>query len=170
VAEIQKDIPEHEGRYKATSDGRIYSCLTSKFMSIYVNKSNGYCYVNLTLKSGKQKNCIVHRLIASAFFGECSDGYQVNHKNGIRDDNRIDNLEYLTKIENERHSWRFLNRKPSINRGEEAGSAKLTEKKVLQMRHLHATGKYTYKELGKRFGISGGHTSKVINGDAWSHI
>jgi hypothetical protein len=167
---ILKNIPGHENRYKASDTGEIYSCLTNKFLSKAVHKNTGYELVNLTLKNTKQKVFYVHRLVAFAFMGYAKEGIQVNHKNGIKTDNRISNLEYMTHEQNQRHSWQVLKRKPSINYGEAAGSAKLTERDVLEMRRIYATGKYTYKRLGKKFGISGGHAAKIINKEAWAHL
>ena len=167
---ILKDIPRHEKRYKASNDGRIFSCLSNIFLSKSVHKNTGYELVNLTLKNKSQKVYYVHRLVALAFLGEPKKKKQVNHKNGVKTDNRINNLEYVTHAQNQKHSWRVLNRKPSINYGESAGSSKLTESDVLEMRSLYSTGRYTYKYIGKLFGISGGHASKIINKKAWPHI
>lgn len=55
----------------------------------------------------KNKRCNkrVHRLVAAAFLGESEEGHVVNHKNGDRFDNRVENLEYVTQGENVKHAW-----------------------------------------------------------------
>jgi hypothetical protein len=75
---------------------------------------NGYLFV----KFGRDGKCLsVHRLVATAFVDGSTD-LQVNHKNGVRDDNRAENLEWMTCQENHRHSFRVLGRKPADVRGE----------------------------------------------------
>lgn len=85
--------------YIAYSDGRIWSEKQKKFLSDRT-KSKGYVKVNLYTEEGKVKNVRVHRVIWEAFNGAIPDGYEINHKNCIRHDNRIENLELLTHREN----------------------------------------------------------------------
>lgn len=170
MEEIWKDIPGLEGRYIISNLGNVYSLLTRMVMRVQRNKVNGYCYVNLTLGNGSQKNFIVHRLVSSAFFGECPKGYQVNHKNGVRHDNRANNLEYLTKTENERHSWEKLGRKPTIHIGSSHPLSKLDEESVIRARELHFTGGYKFRDLAKIFGVSTTTIHRAVMGITWSHI
>lgn len=70
--------------------------------------SNGYYHVTLRNDSGKPKNCIVHRLVAKAFIPNPKSKAQVNHKNGNKLDNRVENLEWMTERENSQHYWNDL--------------------------------------------------------------
>lgn len=119
--ETWKDIPGYEGYYQASSEGRIKSIdrvvdhelngptkYRGQLLSTKISNT-GYLMVGLTVK-GKSKNLTVHRLVAYAFLG-ADPKMTVNHKNGIRTDNRINNLEYLTIGENNTHSYRELGRK-----------------------------------------------------------
>lgn len=93
-----RPIRGYQGYY-ATIDGRIWSEKSQKFLSLKT-KSKGYVKVNLYNNKGKVKNVRVHRMIWVAFNGDIPSGYQINHKNSIRDDNRLENLELLTHRQN----------------------------------------------------------------------
>lgn len=93
-----KEIPNFDG-YFATHDGRIWSSKTNKFLSKNT-KSKGYSKLNLYDKDGNVKNVRVCRMIWQAFNGLIPNGYEINHKNCIRDDDSIDNLELVTHREN----------------------------------------------------------------------
>jgi hypothetical protein len=70
-------------------------------------KSNGYLYVGL----GRNVKETVHRLVAKAFLEPDERRAHVNHKNGLRNDNRAQNLEWVTPSENHIHAYRVLGRK-----------------------------------------------------------
>ena len=97
-------IPDHRN-YEACSNGQIRRCVPGvntypgRLRKLQLNPTNGYLQVSLYY-NGQESRCWVHRLIAVAFLGPCPDGFQVNHKNGNRTDNRIENLEYVTPQEN----------------------------------------------------------------------
>ena len=78
-------------------------------------KNNGYLQVGLST-NGKMKTVSVHRLVAAAFFGESN--LTVNHKNEIKTDNRVCNLEYLTPSENTRYSCAIPVESYDLNTGE----------------------------------------------------
>lgn len=114
--EIWKPIPEYEGIYEASSEGRIrvldrvvtsdrwygHTVFTKRGLVLKQKQAkSGYMNIGLT-KDGKQRTYRVHRLVMAAFHGP-SD-LQVNHINKVRNDNRLENLEYLTCRENIRYS------------------------------------------------------------------
>lgn len=103
--EIWKDIPEYEGLYQASTLGNIKSLnynhtKKEKLLKGFFNHNN-YLQVNLH-KKGKQKTLRINQLIAITFLGHkrCGMKLVVNHKNFIRTDNRVENLEIITSREN----------------------------------------------------------------------
>lgn len=105
--EIWRDIPGFEGLYQASNLGNIKSlnfnksCI-EKELSKY--KCRGYLGVKLT-KNGIGKNYLVHRLVIWAFKG-LNLNYEINHKDGNKQNNNINNLEYCTRSENVLHAYR----------------------------------------------------------------
>lgn len=80
--------------------------------------NTGYWVVPLINNNGGKKPYLVHRLLAEAFIENPENKKTINHKNGIRSDNTIENLEWATYSENIKHSFVVLGRKPTIMKGE----------------------------------------------------
>ena len=96
-----RDIPGYEGRYAATSCGKIWSYKSKKFLTSSGEKDN-YQIVCIS-DNNKTVTPYVHRLVAMAWLPN-PDGYaEVNHINHKKDDNRVSNLEWCTKNYNLSH-------------------------------------------------------------------
>lgn len=113
----------------------------------------------------------VHRLVTEAFLGPPpSPRHEVNHKNCVRHDNRIDNLEWVTRSENVLHSiamggranWRYV-------RGEEHGRTTLTESDVRRLRSLRADGR-SVSLLTQLFGVSRSTIYRIAKRQSWGHV
>lgn len=89
-------------RYSISNDGVVYG-ITGKPLT--TRDHNGYRSVNLC-KKYKGRQAFVHRLVLEAFVGPCPAGMEVLHINGVRDDNRLENLRYGTRSENMRDALR----------------------------------------------------------------
>lgn len=118
IMEIWKGIVGYEGRYQVSNLGRVKSL--RKFIgSGYWQEEKlltplmkrGYGSVGLYGEATKQKQ--IHRLVAMAFVPNPENKPQVNHINGVRADNRVENLEWVTCSENHLHAYKFLGRKPN---------------------------------------------------------
>lgn len=107
-----KDIAGYEGLYKITTEGVVISTnyrMTGKEKELKAGTNRrGYKYVILC-KNGKRKSHSVHRLVANAFIDNSLTKPCINHKNSIRTDNRIENLEFCTHKENTIHGYLFGN-------------------------------------------------------------
>ena len=97
--EIWKDIKGYEGNYQISNKGRIWSVLSQRYLKPQ-HDNCGYYRIQLTAKNGKRKMEKVHRLVAINFIDNPNNLPEVNHINHIRDDNRIENLEWCNHKEN----------------------------------------------------------------------
>lgn len=97
-----KPIPDHEGLYEASDNGQVRSLprkTTSGKILTQRQQNRGYCMVT-TSKDGKRKELLVHRVVWEAFNGKIPPGYEINHKDENRLNNKLDNLELLTHRDN----------------------------------------------------------------------
>lgn len=94
------------GRVKSTrrwSGTQFYE--RKKIISLHKHKTKGYIYVSIS-RDGKNYNLRVHRLVAKAFIPNPNNKPQVNHIDGNKENNNINNLEWVTNQENQIHAWR----------------------------------------------------------------
>lgn len=99
---MMKEYPLNTN-YLVTMDGKIYSKGRKKFLTPKINW-DGYHRIQIW-KNQKCKYVSWHRVVAETYLPNPNNHPVVNHKNGIKDDNRVDNLEWCTQQENIRHSW-----------------------------------------------------------------
>ena len=121
---MYKDIKGYEGIYQVSENGVVirigYNPNEQKKKKIpyELNQAidkDGYRKVSL-YKDGKIKNFFVHRLVAIAFIDNPENKSQINHINGVKNDNNVHNLEWVTQSENRKHCLEFLNPKLRNNK------------------------------------------------------
>lgn len=169
-----RPVVGYEDRYEVSDAGRVKG-LQGRWGRGGMLKPNpsgkGYQVVGLYNATGETKT-YVHRLVLITFVGEPLDGQtQCNHKNGDKTDNRLVNLEWVSPLENIRHAIGTLGHSPArSNPGETNGNSKLTEADVREIRRLLATGKYTQKEIGRKFGVSDYPIGAIARNCHWSSL
>jgi hypothetical protein len=159
-----KDVIGWEGFYKVSSDGKVKSISRLWSPKETILKSSKKVYERVGL-SRKQKVywISVHRIVARAFLGE-PHGLQVNHKNGNKFDNRVENLEYCTPKENMLHAYKIGLRKKYF--GEEHCGSKLDKKKVKFIRsYPKIRGSSAF--LAKKYNVSHGTIYRILYNQIW---
>lgn len=164
-----RSVPGYEGLYEVSNAGEVRriagspKCHKTRVLSPAYH--HGYLSVALS-KNADVKSVGVHRLVAWAFIGP-QENLWVNHRNGIKSDNRVSNIEYLTPGENTKHAYR-IGLQPS-RAGEGNGHSRLTEHKVRLIRRWAGSG-VPRKEIVKRIGASQTTVRDIIVGASWKHI
>lgn len=127
---------------------------------------NGYMRVALC-RDGKPFSQSVHRLVAKAFVPPTDGCEHINHKNGNKQDNRSENLEWVTPSMNMRHAQVMgLQRVP---KGSARAMAKLTEDQVREIRRLLAAG-VVQRRIAEQFGVAYCKITMIKQGTAWKHV
>lgn len=112
--EIWKSVVGYEDTFEVSNMGNFRRKGSTKNLSVFIHKS-GYCLVgtNPNGRKGKPKTFRVHREVAKCFIPNTQNLPQINHINGDKTDNRVENLEWTTATNNVKHSYDVLNRKPT---------------------------------------------------------
>lgn len=163
-----RDIPGFPG-YRVGSDGSVWSCrvhggIRPPWRLLCPGNRKGdvsYLVVNLW-RQGKGYMRYVHRLVLTAFRGPGQPGAVACHVDGNSLNNRVDNLRWGSRKENEADKDRHGRRR----RGEKHQNAKLTLNNVRDIRRLRGEG-IPASAVAKRFGVSRRHIGKILQGATW---
>jgi len=170
MEEIWKDIQKYEGLYQVSDLGRIKRIAPEA--NTYVGKIikpikiNGYVFVNL-YSQGKRRCHKIHKIVAESFLGSRPLGKQINHKNGNKEDNNLNNLEWVTPKENTFHSWNILGK---AQRGEDGGNHKLFEFEVKEIKDLLKTKILRIKDIASNYNVSESTIYFIKTNHIWSHV
>lgn len=129
----------------------------------------GYVHAQTTVGGrGGQRVCLkAHRLVWEAVHGPIPAGLEPNHKNGVRHDNRIANLELVTRSENVLHAIYVL--RADGSHGATHHNAKLTDDAVREIRRRRRDGALL-RDLAALFGVGTSVVSAITRGEAWRHV
>lgn len=171
-----KDVAGFEGYYQISNAGKIRSldrqeAQTNGHPMTYKGKmmnpckdGKGYRFMYLA-RNGKRKMYKIHRLVALAFIPNPYNYEQVNHIDGDKDNNSVNNLEWCTGAYNMQHSFHNgLHKK-----GERVSTAILTQAQVdeIRSRHIKRDGEYGAKPLAKKYGVSDMTIRNILNNKKW---
>lgn len=158
--EIWKDIEGYEGRYQVSNFGRVRSFANHNGSIIQIPKilkenlsTEGYSRIRF-YKNGVGKDYFIHRLVAKVFISNPENKPCVNHINGIKTDNRVENLEFCTYSENTLHAYR--NRLEISKKGENVYNAKLTNEQAKQIRkeYIPYSKEYGVNALSRKYKLT----------------
>lgn len=144
---------EISDRGRLRRDGRILA----------ERKVNGYRHYSLSV-NGEVTQIGAHILVARNFIGiPDDDTLEVNHKDGVKHNNHVSNLEWVTKSGNAVHA--FANGLRESPRGMANGRAKLTNDEVAEIRQLGTESALTQTQIGQMFGVTQPHVSRILSQD-----
>lgn len=164
-----KDIPSYNGFYEASTDGQIRRKSTKKILKQFYS-TQGYKTCSL-----KQRSVRVHRIIAETFLENKNNLPVVHHKDGNKENNNVNNLEYTTYRENIIHAYKTELR-PSIKGKEqkivtkERGNSKITADQVKEILEFYYVTGFGERRLEKITGIPRSTIVGIIKGRTWKHI
>ena len=172
MQEIWKDVKGYEGLYQVSSLGKVKSLSrevkgkggSKRFLlgRILKPSNNGHGYELVMLcKNGKTKGKVVHRLVAEAFIPNPDNKKEVNHIDGIKDENYVENLEWCTRKDNLNHAFNLglMNTAKGANhyKSKKVYSERLNKEFV------------SIKEVAKYLFLSATSVSKVLRGETKSN-
>lgn len=162
--------------YLINRNGEIKT--SEEYRKTYTDK-DGYKIVFLKGSNKKHDSLRVHRLVAMNFIPNPDNKPQVNHKNGIKDDNRVENLEWVTPSENIKHAYKhnlITNEMRKVSKpklqGEKHPKAKLTKEDVLKIRRVHDRNskEHTSTALAEVYNVSPAHIRAIVSRKRWKNI
>lgn len=148
------------GSYTIYEDGRVYSHISNKFLKQTLSKQAGYLVYGSKLG-------FVHRLVATHFIGNIPKGMTVNHKDGNKLNNHVDNLEIVSRSENQKHAYQHGLQLPQ--KGETNGTAKLSNEDCEELCQMLLAG-HSNDDIGKKFNLHPRYVSLIRHGKRWKHL
>lgn len=168
--ELWKEVPEAAGRYYVSTLGRLLTIAWKGTSQARVMKPAldpcGYMRT-MIVRDGRTRTIKIHRLVAQTFLPNPANLSDVNHINGIKSDNRPENLEWMSRKQNMQHAFRTG---LQHIRGVSNPACILTEAQVLEIRSKHQPRIYTREVLATEYGVSLPTIKDILRGATWKHL
>lgn len=156
--------------FSVSNFGDLRNNLIDNILKPSTNPSGYYVYVIRLNNKGKKTGIVAHRAVMEAFIPNPDNLPQINHIDGNKKNNCIDNLEWCTAKQNVQHAVRTGLLTTAHCNGEKCNKAKLKEKQVIKIRELYKTKQYTQKQLGEMFNCTKDNIRFIVNNYSWKHI
>lgn len=178
IDEIWKKIKGFP-KYQISNFGRVKSFKqkrNGRILKQQINIVNGYLQIRLS-RNNRVETKFVHRLLLKLFTNSNYTDLEINHINGIKSDNRLENLEWINHFKNMKHFWKSdLSNKTRLKmsetqhkfKGNKSPNHKLNQNDIIRIRDYLKEELLTQKEIAKRFNISQQMISKINNNKNWS--
>lgn len=168
MTEIWKNIVGYEGIYEVSNFGRVRTVKNGRMHKERLT-FDGYVKATLTVNS-KSKDFRVHRLVAQSFIPNPENKETVNHKDGVKTNNYVDNLEWATRSEQVYHSYE-LGLKIAMS-GEKHSNSKLTPEEVREIRKIYVKGdkKFGAMNLGRIYNVGATTIENVVKRKTYKNI
>jgi hypothetical protein len=154
------------GRVRRTNTEQIRKPRNHKGGYLYVDLGKGRRYAHGHYLRGYFTRFYIHRLVACMFIGPIPYKYEINHRDGNKKNNSLQNLEVVTSSENHKHAARH----GLAARGELNGMAKLNDEAVREILLRYANGGGTYQQLAIDYGVCSATIGQIIRREHWVHV
>jgi len=177
MEEIWKDVQDYEGFYQVSNKSEIRSvdryiyCTRNKSYSLMkgriLKQTFGGNYYGVTLtKDNNKKYKLVHRLVAELFIANSENKSEVNHIDGNKKNNKLNNLEWVTHKENESHASR-LNLKAN---GENHHNSKFKNNDIINIYKTYHNKLKTLSQLAKKYNVAYTTIDYIVSKKYWKKI
>ena len=163
IEDLEGEIWIENNGYEISNKGRIITKQGKLSKARIVE--NEYVSANVTFEDGFHAGS-VQRAVAYAFLGNPNNLPEVNHIDGIKHHNWLENLEWITKERNQKHEARVLQKRGGANNYQSI----LTEEDVLTIYDLCKNSDMKYKDIAKMYGVIPQEITRIANATCWRHL
>ena len=167
---IYPNIPDDLNRFEISTYGRLRNNQTQHIYKLDI-LSSGYCSVRVTLGSRSKKvHILIHKAVAYTFLTNKDGLPEVNHKDGNKTNNYVNNLEWCTSHDNQHHKYDTGLFDMDKIKGENNGASKLTwdDVKYIRQNYIKGSREFGAHAMAQRFSVSHPTILSVIKYETWA--
>lgn len=155
-----------DARYEVSTSGNVRKQGATVFLKQH-NTKDGYRRITQCLPKRVKKAIRVHRMVADAFIPNPDSLPQVNHRDGVKFNNTVDNLEWCTPLQNSRHA--YANGLCPVQTGARNNASKLSQEQAIEILRLHREGK-NQCAIAELMGVTNSCVHLLVHGKTWPHL